>query len=84
MCIQSLFSGIHLSEHMPQISDVKNTIAQLYAVLNIEQHQLSQEKGLLAKLESLKMELEPLEDVSSHFIGRTDHWHPCIQVDDIQ
>ena len=59
------FTVITSSEHMQRISDVKNTIAQLYSLLNVEEHQLNRERDLVATLEKLKADLEPLEKVCS-------------------
>jgi hypothetical protein len=53
----------HLSEHVANIDDLKNSVAQLYSALNIEEHQIQQEKRLLENLEKLRTELEPLEKV---------------------
>lgn len=51
------------TEHITHLGDVKTSIAQLYSALNVEQHQLEQEKKLLASLEELQMKLQPLEQV---------------------
>lgn len=37
---------------------------QLYEALNVEEHQLNKERELCGQLEELKVELEPLEQVS--------------------
>ena len=55
--------GLVSSEHATDVSDVKNTIAQLYSTLNVEQHQIERERALLAQLEELKMQIQPLEEV---------------------
>ena len=52
------------SERLKDASDVKTIVAQLYSTMNVEQHQLEQEKKLLSKLEELKLELAPYEKVS--------------------
>lgn len=50
------------SEDLKELSDAKNLIAHLYSSMNVEQHQIEQEKELLKKLEHLKMELAPMEE----------------------
>ena len=60
----SFVSGLTISEHAMDVSDVKNLISQLYTDLNIEHHQLERERDLKAKLEQLQLELQPLEEVS--------------------
>lgn len=42
---------------------MRNLVNQLYAALNVGEHQLKQERGLKAKLEVLREELIPLEEV---------------------
>jgi hypothetical protein len=39
-------------------------VNQLYEALNVEEHQLNKERELCGQLEELKVELEPLEQVS--------------------
>ena len=39
---------------------------QLYEALNVEEHQLNKERDLCGQLEELKVELEPLEQVSNN------------------
>ena len=57
-------SGSKLSGSIDDdISRVKNSIAQLYSVMNIEQHQLQHEQQLIDKINDLKAELEPYEMV---------------------
>lgn len=50
-------------EHVEQISNAKILISQLYARLNIGEHQVSAEKDLQKELEGLKVELAPLQMV---------------------
>ena len=49
------------------ISHVKNSIAQLYSVMNIEQHQIENERKLIEKIDQLRVELEPFEKVSANY-----------------
>lgn len=58
-----LFAEATTSEDLKELSDAKNLIAHLYSSMNVEQHQIEQEKELLKKLEHLKMELAPMEEV---------------------
>ncbi|XP_002738070.1 calcium uniporter protein, mitochondrial-like [Saccoglossus kowalevskii] len=64
------------SEDAEKLSDVKVLIQKLYTTLNVEQHQLMHEKDLLKKLERLKAELQPLEqikqDIDSKAVKRTN------------
>lgn len=48
---------------MERLSGVRTLVSQLYESLNVEEHQLKKERDLLAKLEELKVKLEPLEKV---------------------
>jgi hypothetical protein len=48
---------------MERLSGVRTLVSQLYESLNVEEHQIKQERELLAKLEELKVKLEPLEKV---------------------
>jgi len=41
-------------------------IAQLYSQLNIEEHQRQKEQDLLKRLENVKAELEPFEEVQKY------------------
>ncbi len=50
-------------ERALDINDVKNTISQLYSQLNVEQHQIEKEQELLAKLEELKVQIQPMDKV---------------------
>lgn len=54
-------TGIRDSEHVAGLSDVKTLIAHLHSQLNVEEHQINQEKELLKKLEDYKAQLAPLE-----------------------
>ena len=60
------FLSIERTSHetAADLKDVKTAIAQLYSTLNIEEHQLVREKELLAKLENLKVQLQPYDAVS--------------------
>lgn len=46
-----------------RLSDVKNLVNQLYEALNVQEHQLQKERELFTQLETLRLELQPLEMV---------------------
>ncbi|EEB12488.1 conserved hypothetical protein [Pediculus humanus corporis] len=50
-------------EEIERLSDVKNLVHQLYEALNVEEHQIKKERELCTRLEELKLELEPMEEV---------------------
>lgn len=64
-CVNVLsIAGSKLADNVDDdISRVKNSIAQLYSVMNIEYHQIEQERKLIEKIEQLRSELEPFEKV---------------------
>ena len=51
------------SEEAVTLDHVKVLITQLYSQLHLDQHQLTKERELLSKLEILKEEKRPLEEV---------------------
>ncbi|XP_071440063.1 calcium uniporter protein, mitochondrial [Hetaerina americana] len=48
-------------EEVRRLSNVRNLVNQLYEALNVDEHQLKKERELLSQLESLRIQLEPLE-----------------------
>ncbi|XP_064630687.1 calcium uniporter protein, mitochondrial-like [Lineus longissimus] len=52
-------------EKLHELSDVKTLIGQLYSTLNVETHQLQREKEIKSRLENLKSEIQPLEDIKN-------------------
>ncbi|XP_050421830.1 calcium uniporter protein, mitochondrial isoform X2 [Adelges cooleyi] len=48
-------------EDLERLSGVRTLVSQLYESLNVEEHQIKKERELLAKIEDLKIKLEPLE-----------------------
>ncbi len=56
---------IFSSEHMKTLGDVQSIVGRLYAELGVDEHQQRVEQGLLQKIESLKLEVAPLERVCS-------------------
>jgi hypothetical protein len=59
-----MFMFCFVQEEVRRLSDVRNLVNQLYEALNVEEHQLNKERELYGQLEELKVELEPLEQVS--------------------
>ncbi|KAG8227644.1 hypothetical protein J437_LFUL008721 [Ladona fulva] len=49
------------TEEMLRLSNVRNLVNQLYEALNVDEHQIKKERELLAQLESLRIQLEPME-----------------------
>ncbi|CAL8114032.1 unnamed protein product [Orchesella dallaii] len=49
-------------EDLERLSSVRNLVGQLYGALNVDEHQLRQEREMLTELEKLQNELGPLED----------------------
>ena len=52
------------SEEMTDLSQVKNQVAKLYSCLNIEEHQMEQERQLLLRLDNIQSQLQPMEEVT--------------------
>lgn len=67
-------TGSKLGNVDEDISRLKNSIAQLYSVMNIEQHQLEHERILTDKLESLRVELEPYEKAKNEVAEKSKKW----------
>lgn len=63
-----LFLEPPTSEDIQELSNAKNLIAHLFSTMNVEQHQIEQEKELLQKLEHLKTELAPMEEVQMRLL----------------
>lgn len=55
-------TGFGLQEDLERLSSVRNLVGQLYGALNVDEHQLRQEREMLTELEKLQNELGPLED----------------------
>uniref|UniRef100_A0A914W6Q5 Calcium uniporter protein n=1 Tax=Plectus sambesii TaxID=2011161 RepID=A0A914W6Q5_9BILA len=56
----------HVStEHLQTIADVKSTIGALYAALHVDEHKLKIERDLLVKLEQLRTQVRPLEEMKA-------------------
>lgn len=55
-----------LSNQSDGMDPVKSLVHSLYSVLHLEEHQLHKEQELLQRIEALKEELLPLEQVTSN------------------
>ena len=51
------------TEQMDTLSDIRNLVNQLYECLNVKEHFVRQERDLYLRLETVKQNLEPLEQV---------------------
>lgn len=51
------------SEHATDMEDIKSLIHRLFVALHLEDHQIRKERELLQKLDHLKEQLMPLEQV---------------------
>ncbi|XP_060525828.1 calcium uniporter protein, mitochondrial [Cylas formicarius] len=50
------------SEEVQSLSDIKNMVNNLYRALHVDEHQITKEKDLLAQMEALQQEIQPLEE----------------------
>lgn len=57
------FSDKLSSEHATEMEDIKSLVHRLFVALHLEDHQIRKERELLQKLDHLKGELLPLEQV---------------------
>ncbi|XP_030046666.1 calcium uniporter regulatory subunit MCUb, mitochondrial isoform X2 [Microcaecilia unicolor] len=53
------------SEHVTEMDDIKSLVHSLYAALHLEDHQLQKERELLQKLDTLREQLQPFEQVKA-------------------
>ncbi len=51
-------------DYKKDIEEIKSLVSKLYVNLNIEEHEKHSEEKILKQMEKLKIELEPLEQVS--------------------
>lgn len=51
------------ADEIATLSNVRNMVSQLYEALNIEEHQLKKEREILAQMEELRIQLEPMEKI---------------------
>lgn len=50
-----------LKENLENLSDIKTLVGQLYENLQVREHHAEMERQLMAELERVRLELEPLE-----------------------
>ncbi|XP_008933478.1 PREDICTED: mitochondrial calcium uniporter regulatory subunit MCUb [Merops nubicus] len=60
------------SEHATEMEDIKALVHRLFVALHLEDHQTRKEKELLQKLEHLKEELLPLEQMKARITDSAD------------
>lgn len=58
-----VFSDKISTEHVAEMDDIKSLVNKLFTALHLESHQTRRERELLQKIELLKEELLPLEQV---------------------
>lgn len=74
------FSDKLSSEHATEMEDVKSLVHRLFVALHLEDHQVRKEKELLQKLDHLKEELLPLEQVRKWgYFSLNSHPFPFIK-----
>lgn len=61
--INTFFSDKLSSEHATEMEDIKSLVHRLFVALHLEDHQIKKERELLQKLDHLKEQLMPLEQV---------------------
>ncbi|XP_074849552.1 calcium uniporter regulatory subunit MCUb, mitochondrial isoform X2 [Carettochelys insculpta] len=60
------------SEHAAEAEDVKSLVHRLFVALHLEDHQLRRERELLQKLDHLREELAPLEEMKARIATSAD------------
>uniref|UniRef100_U3IRT9 Calcium uniporter regulatory subunit MCUb n=1 Tax=Anas platyrhynchos platyrhynchos TaxID=8840 RepID=U3IRT9_ANAPP len=60
------------SEHATEMEDVKSLIHRLFVALHLEDHQIRKERELLQKLDHLKEQLMPLEQMKAKIMDSAD------------
>ncbi|XP_068951196.1 calcium uniporter regulatory subunit MCUb, mitochondrial isoform X3 [Petaurus breviceps papuanus] len=53
------------SEHMTNIDDIKSLVQRLFTALHMDEHQVKKERSLLEKIEELREQLQPLEEMKA-------------------
>uniref|UniRef100_A0A8K9UTQ4 Calcium uniporter regulatory subunit MCUb n=1 Tax=Oncorhynchus mykiss TaxID=8022 RepID=A0A8K9UTQ4_ONCMY len=64
--------GRESPEHSTSIDDMKTVVHMLQSALNLPEHQLLRQIQLLRRLDTLKQELGPLEEVRAQVAGRAE------------
>lgn len=70
--VQPLVRGELSSEHAIQMDDVKTLVHKLYSALYLEQHQLQKEQQLLEKLEVLREQIQPMEQMKDKILQKAE------------
>ncbi|KAL8206912.1 UNVERIFIED_CONTAM: hypothetical protein K2H54_035051 [Gekko kuhli] len=60
------------TEHATNVDDVKSLVHRLFTALHLEDHQTRKERELLQKMELLKEELLPLEQIKARLTAEAD------------
>ncbi|KAM6075892.1 calcium uniporter regulatory subunit MCUb, mitochondrial isoform 3-T3 [Chlamydotis macqueenii] len=60
------------SEHATEMEDIKSLVHRLFVALHLEDHQIRKERELLRKLDHLKEELLPLEQMKARITHSAD------------
>ncbi|XP_035415054.1 calcium uniporter regulatory subunit MCUb, mitochondrial [Cygnus atratus] len=60
------------SEHATEMEDIKSLIHRLFVALHLEDHQIRKERELLQKLDHLKEQLMPLEQMKAKIMDSAD------------
>lgn len=61
------------SEHARDTEDLKHVVHLLHAALHLPEHHLLQERHLLERMDNIKQELSPLEQVTpERWVGWSD------------
>ncbi|KFP11422.1 Mitochondrial calcium uniporter regulatory subunit MCUb, partial [Egretta garzetta] len=60
------------SEHATETEDIKSLVHRLFVALHLEDHQIRKERELLQKLDHLKEELLPLEQMKARIMDSAD------------
>ncbi|KAM4706708.1 calcium uniporter regulatory subunit MCUb, mitochondrial [Discoglossus pictus] len=60
------------TEKSSEMDEIKSLVHSLYAALHLEEHQLKQEHKLLERLDNLREQLQPLEQMKDGIMMRAD------------
>ncbi|KAM4900777.1 calcium uniporter regulatory subunit MCUb, mitochondrial isoform 1-T1 [Sylvia borin] len=60
------------SEHATEMEDIKSLVHRLFVALHLEDHQIRKERELLQKVDHLKGELLPLEQMKARIMDSAD------------
>lgn len=71
--VQAAPTGTVPSEAVSSVADLKNMVHMLHTALNLPEHHLTKERQLQEKLDILKQELVPLEQIKAHLEMTAEH-----------